>query len=366
MSSGAYISWPFCPHKCSFCNFASGVFPQSLHTSYTDALVAELERAVWPSTPDTVYFGGGTPSLMPPKSLERILQAIPGRPWREVTLEALPGRLQQADAEAWLAAGVDRVSFGVQSFVPRELCDTGRRHTPEEVGHDFAVLRNAGFRSLCLDLIAGLPYQTIDSWHRSLDWVERIAPEHVSVYLLEVDEDSRLGREVLRGGHRYGAAAVPPEGLQADLYEIASQRLEAMGLLHYEISNFARPGFASIHNSKYWKLEPYLGFGADAHSFDGTWRWSNIESPVDYVARVQRGDSPECSREMAKLEEERFFLGLRLLDGIKPRPDEARAWDREIADLCERGLLSHADGCLRLTQEGLLLSNEVFQEFVRT
>lgn len=351
--SGVYVSWPFCPHKCSFCNFASGVFPKELEAEYGHAVVRHLQQQEWPWTPDTVYFGGGTPSMMDPAMLRAILDAIPGRPWREATVEALPGRL--TSVSEW--QGINRVSLGVQSFVPEELDQTGRRHTAEEVAAGIRMLRDAGIRNICLDLIAGLPHQTAGSWNRSLDWVGRLEPEHVSIYLLEVDEDSRLGLEVLQGGSRYGAPHVPDESLQADLYEIAVERLAGLGLRRYEISNFARPGFESIHNSKYWRLEPYLGFGADAHSFDGRRRWTHAETPGEYVS-----DARPVQVENARLEEERFYLGLRMLEGI---PEAPGGYDAEIASLVDRGLLERSDHRLRLSSKGVLLSNEVFQEFVR-
>lgn len=357
--SGVYISWPFCPHKCTFCNFASNVFPRGLEQEYAKVLAEELRSQHWPWIPGTVYFGGGTPSMMETAVLEDLLAAIPGKPWKEATLEALPGHVTLAQASRWRRAGIDRVSFGVQSFVPEEVGGTGRRHSAEDVERDFNVMRAAGIGNLCLDLIAGLPHQTPASWTASLDWVERLQPKHVSVYLLEVDEDSRLGLEVLQGGSRYGAAHVPDDSVQADLYETAVERLDAMGLKRYEISNFARPGFESLHNSKYWKLAPYLGFGADAHSFDGVTRWSSVESPQEYVA----GASTRIDEKPARLDEERFFLGLRLLEGVAAGSNEFAA---EIESLRVKGLLETHAGRLRLTSRGVLLSNEVFQEFIRT
>ena len=190
-----------------------------------------------------------------------------------------------------MAAGINRVSLGVQSFVRQEIAATGRKHTAETVVSDLEMLREAGIANFNIDLIAGLAGQTIASWRESLDWIEKLSPPHVSVYMLEIDDDSRLGREKLLGGVRYGAANLPSESETADMYEFAVERLEGLGIRRYEISNFARPGFESIHNLKYWRLEPYIGFGADAHSFDGTLRWQNVESPADYVARAPRMES---------------------------------------------------------------------------
>ena len=194
-------------------------------------------------------------------------------------MEAAPGGLNSEKIAAWRDAGINRVSLGVQSFVQKELARTGRRHTAEIVEQEIALLRAAGIESINVDLIAGLPGQTEASWKQSLDWIERLGVPHVSVYMLEVDEDSRLGRELLVLGSRYGAGDVPGEDAIADFYETAVERLAGLGLERYEISNFARPGFESRHNLKYWRREPYLGFGADAHSFDGALRWQNPSPP---------------------------------------------------------------------------------------
>ncbi len=266
---GVYISYPFCSQKCTFCNFASGVLPRELEESYLPALQAEIAAHEWQWTPDTVYLGGGTPSRMDLGALDRILDTVPGRPWIEATIEAAPGSITADAAAAWRKAGLNRVSLGVQSFVARELARTGRKHRAETVAADVATLRAAGIANHNIDLIAGLPGQTRESWNESLDWIERLAPAHVSVYMLEVDQDSRLGLEILNNGSRYGASDAPTDDLTVELYEAAVDRLQVMGIERYEISNFARPGFESAHNLKYWRLQPYVGFGADAHSFDG-------------------------------------------------------------------------------------------------
>jgi oxygen-independent coproporphyrinogen-3 oxidase len=193
---GVYISYPFCAQKCTYCNFASGVLPKEMETQYIDALRAELRGTEWLWTPETVYLGGGTPSNMAPEALAAVLAEILGREWPEATIEAAPGSIMGAKAGAWRRAGINRVSLGVQSFVARELARTGRKHTAEIVAGDVAILREAGIESINVDLIAGLPGQTEESWRESLDWVERIEAPHVSVYMFEVDEDSRLGREM--------------------------------------------------------------------------------------------------------------------------------------------------------------------------
>jgi oxygen-independent coproporphyrinogen-3 oxidase len=363
--AGVYISYPFCAQKCTYCNFASGVFPRELELQYVDALIAEIGAHAWNWPTETVYLGGGTPSAMLFGDLERILLAIPGRGnWKEATIEAAPGTITEERAAAWVRAGINRVSLGVQSFVQRELARTGRKHSAEIVASDIALLRSAGLGNINIDLIAGLPGQTRESWTESLAWIERLAPPHVSVYMLEVDEDSRLGSEVLLNGKRYGAPDVPSDELTSELYETAVAELMRLGIPRYEISNFARPGFESLHNLKYWRLEPYAGFGADAHSFDGSIRTQNIESPADYVQRIAGGQSARIDSTPSIPEEERFFVGLRLTHGIEPQPEDWRRFKKPIQRFIGEGLLARDGSRLRLTDRGVLFSNEVFAEFI--
>jgi oxygen-independent coproporphyrinogen-3 oxidase len=328
-----------------------------LEHRYVDALAREIETYAWAWTPDTVYLGGGTPSNLSPVSLRRLLDSIPGRPWAEATLEAAPGTITASTARAWTDAGINRISLGVQSFVEKELRRTGRRHTAQTVADEIALLHAAGIRNVNIDLIAGLPGQTAESWRESLDWIERLAPEHVSVYMLEIDEDSRLGKEMLLGGVRYGASDAPTEDATADFYEAAVERLAALGIARYEISNFARPGFESRHNLKYWQLAPYVGFGADAHSFDGAARHQNPESIADYLAGTGQ------VADVAHQADERLFLGLRLSAGIRLAPGEWLRFERPIRRFVSEGLVETDGPTLRLTNRGVLLSNEVFQEF---
>lgn len=355
---GVYLSYPFCAQKCTYCNFASGVFPKELEPHYLERLAEEIDTTPWNWTPETVYWGGGTPSLMPLDGLSRLHAKIPGRPWREATMEAAPGTLTDERIAAWRDAGITRVSLGVQSFVPKEIARTGRKHSAEIVEDEVRRLRAAGLVDFNLDLIAGLAGQTRESWRESLNWIEKLAPPHVSVYILEVDEDSRLGAEMLLGGVRYGAGDVPSEALIVELYETAVERLQSLGIHRYEISNFARPGHESRHNLKYWQLEPYLGFGADAHSFDGGERWQNVESATDYLK-----ENPVL-REKAHPAEERFFVGLRLSQGIEPTSEEWAQHAEPIQRFVDLGLLEKAGPRLRLTSRGVLMSNEVFQEFL--
>ena len=396
--AGVYISYPFCAQKCTYCNFASGVLPEALRTPYADALRAEIRATEWPWTPETVYLGGGTPSQMDVDALADLLREIPGLPWSEATMEAAPGGITREKAEAWRRAGINRVSLGVQSFVQRELARTGRKHTAEIVAQEVVVLREAGIANFNIDLIAGLPGQSAESWAESLAWVERLEAPHVSVYMLEVDQDSRLGAEVLAFGERYGARDIPGDDAIAGFYETAVERLAAMGVARYEISNFARPGQESRHNLKYWLREPYLGFGADAHSFDvgqdfilgrllkpaaragdkpgagykpaagckpaphesghAGWRWSNVETAAEYVDRLAKGESPVAEYSPADPVAEGFFLGLRLDRGIEKTSDE------KIGRFVRDGLLEDNGSRVRLTPRGVLLSNEVFAAFV--
>jgi oxygen-independent coproporphyrinogen III oxidase len=364
MVAGVYISYPFCAQKCTYCNFASGVFPEALKPRYLLALVDEIRSHAFPWTPQTVYLGGGTPSSLAPEELASFLNLIPGRPWLEATIEAAPGTITAEKARAWADAGINRVSLGVQSFVESEIRRTGRKHTASIVEAEMKVLSDAGIRNCNIDLIAGLSGQNEANLHESLDWVERLAPAHVSVYMLEVDEDSRLGKEMMLGGVRYGAGDTPTDDQTAAFYETAVERLAAMGIARYEISNFARPGFESRHNLKYWKLEPYAGFGADAHSFDGRVRRQNPESIEDYLNpdyRIRAGQLAEIA-----LDDEHFFVGLRLSAGIRPSPAEWRRYRQPIERFVAAGLLETEAGILRLTNRGVMLSNEVFQEFLTT
>ncbi len=322
------------------------------------ALAAELEGHRWEWRPETLYLGGGTPSILDPDNLRKLAALIPGAPWAEATMEAAPGTVTPERARAWVECGINRVSLGVQSFVEKEIRRIGRKHTAAMVARELEILRQAGIENVNVDLIAGLSGQTEASWRESLNWIERLMPPHVSVYMLEIDQDSRLGNEILLGGVRYGAPEIPDDEQTAAFYETAVEQLAAIGIRRYEISNFARPGSESLHNLKYWNLEPYAGFGADAHSFDGRTRRQNPEALGEYLA----GKPPESVP--ARIDEERFFVGLRLTGGIRPAPEEWRQYDASIRRFVEAGLLQSEDGVLRLTDRGVLLSNEVFQAFV--
>src|SRR5712692_9909809 len=269
---GIYVQVPFCQTKCTYCNFHTGVVSAARFAPYVQCVCEEIGRhrefyaaagvdlpaGIADAVVDTIYIGGGTPSLLDAAHLRGIVDAIRGNfvaELREVTLEADPETVTEEKAAAWVAAG--------------------RMHRRADVYRAAAILRAAGIENVSFDLIAGLPKQTRGSWRESLDSLVKLVPEHVSVYLLEVDEGSRLGGEIFRGGKRYSAGDVPSDDDMAEFYETACSVLRAAGYEHYEISNWAKPGFASRHNLKYWRREPYLGFGAGAHSFSGTERWAN-------------------------------------------------------------------------------------------
>jgi len=406
-SLGIYVQVPFCQTKCTYCNFHTGVVVKERLAPYVAAVCEEIhhhrqwlneaglggpgrlgrsgaaplqtnEQTVQAEAEgfvvDTVYFGGGTPSLLEAEELAKILETI-RETFRtaigEVTLEADPETVVEDKAAAWARAGINRVSFGVQSFSDKELAAAGRMHRRADIYRAVPILRAAGIRNISFDLIAGLPHQTKESWKHSLDELIALAPEHVSVYLLEVDEGSRLGKELLAGGTRYSAGAVPSADEMAEFYETAQKELNEAGYRHYEISNWAKPGFASKHNLKYWRREPYLGFGAGAHSFSGAQRWANAHDAAVYVKAIERGRLPVEQLETVTTEQaldEELFLGLRQLAGIDVERIE-RAYGVTLAGrfapLAAAGLVKREGDVVRLAEEKLSVSNEVFVELMK-
>jgi oxygen-independent coproporphyrinogen III oxidase len=387
-SLGIYVQVPFCQTKCTYCNFHTGVVSAARFAPYVQCVCEEIaghrglyERAgvdlpagIADAVVDTIYIGGGTPSLLDPGHLGRIVDAVRENltsELSEVTLEADPETVTAEKAAAWVSVGINRVSFGVQSFCDEELQAAGRMHRRADVYRAAAILRGSGIANISFDLIAGLPKQTGATWRESLDLLVALAPEHVSVYLLEVDEGSRLGAELLRGGKRYSAGDVPGDDEMAEFYETACSVLQAAGYQHYEISNWAKPRFASRHNLKYWRREPYLGFGAGAHSFSGTERWANAHDAAGYVNAVTGGRLPVEQLEKLTPEsalEEELFLGLRQLEGI----DVARI-EREygvqlgsrFARLTSAGLIEREGSLVRLAPGRVSVSNEVFVELMK-
>jgi oxygen-independent coproporphyrinogen-3 oxidase len=356
--AGVYISWPFCAQKCTYCNFASGVQPRGTEERYRAALAAEIAGHAWAWVPETLYIGGGTPSGIDADQFEPLLAGLPGSPWREATIEVAPGSFDAGKVEAWRCAGIDRVSLGVQSFDPRELARTGRRHDAAMVERDIATLRAGGIENFNIDLIAGLPGQTEESWRGSVASTLALEAPHVSIYMLEVDDDSRLGAEILLGGKKYGAMDVPSDDAIAGFYEYAVEELARHGIARYEISNFAVPGAESLHNMKYWRREPYVGFGSDAHSFEGGVRRQNAESVEDYL----RGLAPEQSESDAV--EEKFFVGLRMTEGVTAGEADWQRFGTVFERFLSDGMMEREGERLRLTPRGIMVSNEIFQEFI--
>jgi oxygen-independent coproporphyrinogen-3 oxidase len=388
MPLGIYISVPFCRTKCSYCNFASDVFSRAVFERYLDRVCADMENATqvaaemggkMESTVDSVYLGGGTPTVLEGTQLERIFgtlrQPFEVSPTAEVTVECAPGTLTPAMVATLLRCGVNRVSLGVQSFVDQEAAAVGRLHKRSTVLADIARLRAAGITNINIDLIAGLPHQTGESWEFSVAEAIATGAPHVSVYMLEVDEDSRLGSELLAGGARYHAHFVPNEEAVTDFYLAACDRLHTAGVVQYEISNFAREGCESRHNLKYWTRQPYFGFGVDAHSM------LLSETPEIDAVRFAPSDSLEQYTGGAPLQrtvvsrqsalEERFFLGLRLPRGVSLRKlstefgeDALQDARSAVSELVHEGLMEQRDEVVYLTSRGRLLSNEVFERFI--
>jgi oxygen-independent coproporphyrinogen-3 oxidase len=388
MPLGLYISVPFCRTKCSYCNFASDVFSRSVHQTYVDRVCDSIESAgntaeqiggKFERSVDSVFLGGGTPTVLDISQLGRLFVTIRSsfemRANAEVTVECAPGTITSSVIDAFQRSGVNRVSLGVQSFDDREAASVGRLHKSATVMDDISRLRAAGINDINVDLIAGLPHQTAASWSTSIEQAIACGVPHISVYMLEIDEDSRLGRELIAGGTRYHAHFVPDEDMVADFYEEACEQLNRAGIRQYEISNFCRVGAESQHNLKYWTRQPYIGFGVDAHSIlfaqageIESVRFSTADSLEKYVAGSELKINPIPWQ--AALEET-FFLGLRLNRGVDLECIEqkfGRAAVEETADVIDEcvkdGLLEKRENTFKLTSRGRLLSNEVFGRFI--
>jgi oxygen-independent coproporphyrinogen-3 oxidase len=376
--AGIYIHVPFCRSRCSYCDFATGTFESALAETYVGALAREIESFKFDgalSEVDTVYFGGGTPSLLTSAQVARVLDVVRTRfdveAGAEVTLEMNPGTVTPERLRALREAGVNRASFGAQTFDDRELKRLGRTHTADDTRRTFRDLRAEGFDNISFDLIAGLPRQTLAGWERNLAEALALEPEHLSLYLLEVHEGTPLAEQIGQG--RYSS---PDSDLAAEMYRVLVERARAAGYEQYEISNFCRPGRESRHNLKYWTGAPFYGFGCSAHSFDGRrTRWSNERDARAYVKLIETKGSAVVSQE--ELDErgagaEALFLGLRLLSkGVDLaehralyRCDVRVDYAADLARFDEAGLIEIDGDVLRLTPAGALLSNEVFAVFV--
>jgi len=388
MPLGIYISVPFCKSKCSYCNFATSVVSRSAYSKYVDRVCADMAAAEatalavggkFERSVDSVFLGGGTPTILEPTDLERLFRALRESfqvaPGAEITVECAPGTLTPAMLDVLLRCGVNRLSLGVQSWVDSEAAAVGRLHTRARVLEDIAGLRAAGIQNINVDLIAGLPHQTTESWAYSVSETIDCGVPHASIYMLEVDEDSRLGRELMAGGTKYHAHFVPKEDLSADFYAEACVRSEASGIRQYEISNFASNGSESQHNLKYWERKPYFGLGVDAHSMLlsvrsdlAAVRFAGPDDLNSFLAGAPL-EVTEVPQEAAM--EEAFFLGLRLNRGVDLSSVAAEFGESAvdavtgvINELVEYALLERVDHHVRLTAQGRLLSNEVFEKFV--
>ena len=431
MPLGLYISVPFCRTKCTYCNFASDVFSRAAYQRYVDRVCSDIDHAAetagqmggyFERTVDSIYLGGGTPTILDISHLERLFVTISQnfdiQQGAEITVECAPGTLTPAILESFKKIGVNRVSLGIQSFVDQEARSVGRLHTREVTLKDIESLRKGGITNINVDLIAGLPHQSTESWEFSVNEAIACGAPHVSVYMLEVDDDSRLGRELIAGGTKYHAHFVPEEDLTADLYVAACERLNVARIRQYEISNFSREGFESRHNLKYWTRQPYIGFGVDAHSMllvaakdsreaaeeysPGREPWVSVreeqapkgrKNSYEATANVEGHSFSPCSVRFATTDsleaylagsnfqptlispqaelEESFFLGLRLNRGVNLQEISHHFGQAVIAnlsptltELVENSLLEHVADILRLTPRGRLLSNEVFERFI--
>lgn len=375
-SLSVYIHIPFCHARCAYCDFSTYAGLESLLPEYVAALCQEIGMvgSRWGgSTLATVYFGGGTPSLMTPEMVERILDALSLAfhilPSAEITLEANPGTVDIHKLRQLHRLGVNRLSLGAQSAHDDELRLLGRIHTWREAVTAAEAARQAGFENLNLDFIFGLPGQTLARWQETLEAALSIAPEHLSLYALTVEEGTPLWEQI-----ELGLVPAPDDDLAAAMYEYAEERLAAAGYRHYEISNWAREGYFCKHNLTYWHNEPWLGLGAGAHSWLEGKRWANLPHPEQYIRALGRGESPvaECEQiEPATEMGETMMLWLRLAEGADALRFQERfgveleaVFGQALAMLRESGLLEW-DGCVaRLTPRGRLLGNQVFLQFV--
>jgi oxygen-independent coproporphyrinogen-3 oxidase len=376
-SFGIYIHIPFCRSRCNYCHFVTRPWEEAVAERYVRAVLREMEAFFARFPPvvlaDTIYFGGGTPSIVPAEHIEELLSACRQlarvMDECEITLEANPGTLTPDKVDAYRRMGINRVSMGAQSFNDAELDAIGRVHTADQVDASVALLRDHSIANINLDLMIGLPGQTRLRWNENLQRMVRIAPPHISVYMLDLDPHSPLYHSIARGRHR-----VPEDDDVADWYLQAIDHFAGAGYRQYEISNFAAPGRESRHNLKYWLRKPVLAFGVGSHSFDGSARYANDSNLSSYLVNVEsQGSAVEWRRPVGMDEalEEALFLGLRLARGldwdqISRTFGSARVapFEPVIDEMSHQGLLRRADSTIQLTPRGMLLSNEIFQRFV--
>jgi oxygen-independent coproporphyrinogen III oxidase len=370
---GLYVHIPFCSAICNYCNFNRGLFDADLKQRYLGALLTEIVSKGDGSEADTIFFGGGTPSLLEPSEVQRVIGAcrtsfnIPRD--AEVTIEANPETVTHERLRAFRAAGVNRLSFGVQSFRDEELRRLSRLHSAARAREAFAMARDAGFDNVSLDLMMWLPQQSVAQWLSSVDSLIKLGPDHASLYLLEIYPNAPLRDTMARSKW-----SLAPDDDAAEMYLGAMSRLEAAGYVQYEISNVSKPGLESRHNLKYWSDGEWLGFGCGAHTTRRGVREKNIAATEDYVSAVTAGRAVGTERrELSAQErfEEAVFTGLRLVQGVSVAAVRFRygidLWDRYGEDLrpfVDQRLLIYDGGALRLTREGMLLANEVMSVFI--
>jgi len=374
-AAGLYVHVPFCSSRCSYCDFATGLYQRELAEAYVSALVAEIKSSHYQGEhADTIYFGGGTPSLLTPAQLDRILATLHDHfainPVSEITLEINPGSVNEEKLRDVRSVGINRASFGAQTFDDRELAKLGRSHSAADTLKTFADLRRASFDNVSFDLIAGLPGQTLDGWQRNIKQALDLRPEHLSFYLLEVHQGTPLAEHIRRG-----IQPEPDDDLAGVMYQWMLEQASEAGYEHYEISNLCQPGFHSRHNVKYWTGAPYYGFGCSSHSYDGqALRWSNHRDVLKYVETIESGLSPVVDEQQLSptdVRAEALFLGMRLMRGIDLRRyresfgvDLREEHADDLDRFCKAGLLEFDGDLIRLTRSGALLSNEVFAAFV--
>ena len=374
-AAGLYVHVPFCSSRCSYCDFATGLYQGELAERYVCALLAEIKSSRYHGEhADTIYFGGGTPSLLTPVQLNRILTTLHDHfaiaPASEITLEINPGSVNEEKFHAFRSLGINRASFGAQTFDDRELAKLGRSHSVADTLKTFTDLRRSGFDNVSFDLIAGLPGQTLAGWQRNIKQALDLRPEHLSFYLLEVHQGTPLAEHIRRG-----IQPEPDDDLAGVMYQWMLEQASEAGYEHYEISNLCQPGFHSRHNVKYWTGAPYYGFGCSAHSYDGhAIRWSNQRDVLKYVETIESGLSPvveEQQLSQTDVRAEALFLGMRLMHGIDLRRyresfgvDLRDEHGEDLDRFCKAGLLEFDGDLIRLTRSGALLSNEVFAAFV--
>lgn len=370
---GLYIHIPFCSAICNYCNFNRGLFDAGVKERYVAAVETEIRRTGRGEPADTIFFGGGTPSLLEPEEIGRLITACRDSftldPLAEVTLETNPETSSLERMERFRAAGVNRVSFGVQSFREDELKRLGRIHTADRARDAVCEARAAGLDNVSLDLMMWLPQQTQQAWQYNVESLIQMDPEHASLYLLELYPNAPLKEDMARAGWSQA-----PDDDAAEMYLWSMERLQEAGYRQYEISNVARPGRESRHNLKYWQDGEWIGFGCGAHSTREGMRWKNIASAVEYIERVAAGGDPAAERRSLTARErvgEALFTGLRLnagLDLVQIRErygvDVWAEYGKALAPFVEAGLLRYERGQMSLTRDGMLLGNEIFEAFV--